>query len=240
MDDTFGNDVDHPDDLDEEEEDVDGIRRAPSYPYHPCPAPSKSNKQEDPHQKYHHYNSYNHQQPSQKQTRFRNGFRSSDSSKENPRRNNILPNNSKLPSQQKKQRNVPKEGNYAPSQKTTEKLAAVTRRRESRQTDARNMTRRRQMRNSDRNHKPRPKDFIRSPYHEGGGEDTKRLLKEQNSALIKNHTKLMDQIMDDLIAEATDNEGQYYLDLAGNVRRVCIVYSYLGSKSAFHKVAMYF
>ena len=34
----------------------------------------------------------------------------------------------------------------------------------------------------------------------------------------------MDQIMDDLIAEATDNEGQYYLDLAGNVRKVLNVY----------------
>ena len=227
MDYTFDeNEVDHPDDLDEEEEDVDGIRRAPSYPYHPCPAPTKSNKQQDPHQKYHHYNSYNQQQPSQRQTRVRNGFRSSNSSKENQRRNNMLSNNSQLPSQQKKdKRNLHKNENYIPSQKTTEKLDKVIRRRDHRPNDARNIIRRRQMKNSEGNHKARSKDFVLSPYREGEGEDSKRLLKEQNSALIKNHTKLMDQIMDDLIAEATDNEGQYYLDLAGNVRRVCRVYS---------------
>jgi hypothetical protein len=43
---SFNHDFD-PDDLDDPEEDVDGIRRDPTYPYHPCDDAdaSKSNKQ---------------------------------------------------------------------------------------------------------------------------------------------------------------------------------------------------
>ena len=204
---------------------MDGIRRDPSYPYNPYPITSKGNKQQDPHQKYHHYNNNYNPQCSQKQTKVRN-LRSSDSSKENSRRNNIVQKNSQLPSQQKKQRHLPKDGKYLQSQKTAEKMEATTRKKDSRQHDTKNVTRRRHVRNSDQKHNTRSKDFkngafIPSPYHEEEGGDTKRLTQEKNNVLIKNHTKLMDQIMDDLIAEATDNEGNYYLDLAGNVRRVC-------------------
>jgi hypothetical protein len=101
----------------------------------------------------------------------------------------------------------------------------VPRKRDSRQFETRNVSRRQHTRNMEQNTKRRSKEvrkstFIQSPYHEDERGETKHLGQEKNNGLIKNHTKLMDQIMDDLVAEATDNEGQYYLDLAGNVRKV--------------------
>lgn len=218
---TLNHDFDH-DNLDDQEEDVDGIKRDPTYPYHPCPDTWKgtSSKHPDPHQKYHHYNSYNLQSSRRETTKSRN-FRSSDSSKENLKRNSALQKNSHVPSHQKRQRTLPNEGKYLSAYKTADGIDLVPRKRDSRQFEGRNASRRRHTRNMEQNSKTRSKElrkstFIQSPYHEGEGE----VKQEKNNGLIKNHTKLMDQIMDDLIAEATDNEGQYYLDLAGNVRKV--------------------
>ena len=200
-----------PDDLDDPEEDVDGIKRDPTYPYHPMDTSKDSHpKQHDPHQKYHHYPSYQHPRDGKSKHN-----RSSDSSRENIRRNNFHQKSSHNTSQNKKQRN---DGKY---QKTTNgAFESMPRKRDSRLLESRGGDKRRQTRNGDTHQKSKSREFrksvyIPSPYHDGDdfGQEN------NNNGLIKNHTKLMDQIMDDLIAEATDNEGQYYLDLAGNVRK---------------------
>lgn len=230
---TLIQDLDPEEDLeDDPEEDVDGIRRDPTYPYHPCTTFAEDtqtgggNKQHDPHQKYHHYTrgGYNVQSSHNKETTTTTSKnqRSSDSSKENVRRHKVLPKSSNLTSQQKKQHNLPRNSKYFHPQETGQIIDAKQRKRESRHFDARNGSRRRY---SNQNHKNtnqkefRKSSYIPSPYHEE--KDTKILGQEKNNnGLIKNHTRLMDQIMEDLVAEATDNEGQYYLDLAGNVRKV--------------------
>ena len=174
-------------------------------------------KQHDPHQKYHHYPSYTNHQPSTRDGKTKHN-RSSDSSRENIRRNNFHQKSSYNPSQQKKQRN---EGKYHITQKpTTGAFESMPRKRDSRLLESRGGDKRRQTRNADTHQKSKSREFrkstyIPSPYHDGDDFGQEK----NNNGLIKNHTKLMDQIMDDLIAEATDNEGQYYLDLAGNVRK---------------------
>ena len=205
-----------PDDLDDPEEDVDGIMRDPTYPYHQMDTSKDSHtKQHDPHQKYHHYASYKNPQPSTRDVNSKIN-RSSDSSRENIKRAPFHQKNSVYPSQQRQQRN---EGKCR--QKTvTDAFEPMQRKRDSRLLESRNGGRRRQTRNGDSHQKSRSKEarksnYIPSPYHDGDDFGQEK----NNNGLIKNHTKLMDQIMDDLIAEATDNEGQYYLDLAGNVRK---------------------
>ena len=232
---SFNHDFD-PDDLDDPEEDVDGIRRDPTYPYHPCDDAdaSKSNKQHDPHQKYHHYNGYNH--PTPRKGGKPQNIRSSDSSKENIKRHQK---NSQLPPSHPKRQGHQQNTKYYSSQKksgVTDIFDSTNKKRDIRSsTEPKNMSSRRKNLNrrnveqaaqKARSKESRKNPYIPSPYHEANGEhgDSNKIGKEKGNGLIKNHTKLMDQIMDDLIAEATDNEGQYYLDLAGNVRKVLNVY----------------
>ena len=113
-------------------------------------------------------------------------------------------------SQQKKQRSASRDKKYQQSPGYDNRFENP-RKRQPRQNDERKMDRKKNGRTKDVGRKDR---VPRSPYHYGEDGAARKTDKE------KSHTKLMDQIMDDLVAEATDNEGQYYLDLAGNVRKV--------------------